>query len=165
MVGSQWKQQYNVGVRAGTSNAQKIPEDYADLLHTFRKSVITVRKAENIGPADIVNMDQTMCRFDMPPSHTNNKRGERTIRLKTTCAEKKGFTVALAATASENKLPAVIMFKEHGGYAGGACSAESSHSTQCTSESHYKWLDDGIRASILANTHLWERISTSFVDY
>ena len=71
---SRWKQRYNVGVRAGTNNAQKIPEDYADLLHTFRKSVITTRKAENIGPADIVNMDQIMCRFDMPPSHTNTTR-------------------------------------------------------------------------------------------
>ena len=111
---NRWKQWYNVGVRAGTNNAQKIPKDYADLLHTFRKSVITIRKAENIGPADIVNMDQTMCRFDMPPSRTNNKRGERTICIKTTHAEKKGFTVALAATASGKKLPAVIVFKERG---------------------------------------------------
>ena len=115
---NRWKQRYNVGVRAGTNNAQKIPADYADLLHSFRKSVITIRKAENIGPADIVNMDQTMCRFDMPPSHTNNKRGERTIRIKTTRAEKKGFTVALAATASGKKLPAVIVFKERGGSLG-----------------------------------------------
>lgn len=108
---SQWKQQYNVGVRAGTNNAQKILPDYADL-HSFRKSVITICKAENIGPADIVNMNQTMCRFDMPPSRTNNKKGERTIRIKTTRTEEKGFTVSLAATASGKKLPAVIVFKD-----------------------------------------------------
>ena len=59
-----------------------------------------------------------MCRFDMPPSRTNNKRGERTIRIKTTRAEKKGFTVALAATASGKKLPAMIIFKERGGSLG-----------------------------------------------
>ena len=39
-------------------------------------------------------------------------RGSRTIRIKTTKAEKKGFTVALAATAAGAKLPAVIIFKE-----------------------------------------------------
>lgn len=59
-----------------------------------------------------------MCRFDMPPSRTNNKRGERTICIKTTHAEKKGFTAALAATASGKKLPAVIVLKEHGGSLG-----------------------------------------------
>ena len=41
-------------------------------------------------------MDQTMCRFDMPFSCTNNKKGKKTILIKTTRAEKKGFTVALA---------------------------------------------------------------------
>ena len=63
-------------------------------------------------------MDQTMCRFDIPPSRTNNKRGERTIYIKTTHAEKKGFTVPHAATASGKKLPGVIVFKERGGSLG-----------------------------------------------
>ena len=45
-------------------------------------------------------------------------KGERTIRIKTTRAEKKGFTVTLAATASGKKLPAVIVFNEHGGSLG-----------------------------------------------
>ena len=105
-------------MRAGTNNAQKVHSVYADLLHTFRKTIIIARKTHKIEPSDIVNMDQTMCRFDMPPSHTNNKKGEKTIRIKTTRAEKKGFTVALAATASGTKLPAVIIFKEQGGSLG-----------------------------------------------
>ena len=45
-------------------------------------------------------------------SRTNNKKGDKTIHIKTTHAEKKSFTVALAATASGVKLPAVIVFKE-----------------------------------------------------
>ena len=56
-----------------------------------------------------------MCRFDMAPGRTNNVRGEKTIRIKTTRTEKKGFTVALAAAADETKLPATIIFKERGG--------------------------------------------------
>ena len=54
----------------------------------------------------------------MPPSRTNATKGEKTVRIKTTRAEKKGFTVALAATADGQKLPAVIIFKEKGGTLG-----------------------------------------------
>ena len=59
-----------------------------------------------------------MCRFDMPRRRTNHSRGKKTIRVKTTRAEKKGFTVGLAATASEVRLPAVIILKERGGVLG-----------------------------------------------
>ena len=110
---SQWNQRYNVGMNVGTHNAQSVPSGYADLLHTFQKSIIVIQKAEKIGPEDITNMDQTMCRFDLPPSRTN-KRGEQTIRINTTRAEKKGFTVALTGTATRRKLPAVIVFKKQG---------------------------------------------------
>ena len=37
-------------------------------------------------------MDQTMVRFDMPRSKTNDVRGKKDIIIKTTKAEKKGFT-------------------------------------------------------------------------
>ena len=50
-----------------------------------------------------------MCRFDMPYSRTNSIRGVKTVRIKNTQAEKKGFTVALAASADGTKLPAVIV--------------------------------------------------------
>ena len=59
-----------------------------------------------------------MVRFDMPSSRTNAKKGSKTVRIKTTKAEKKGFTVALAASASGEKLPAVVIFKERGGVLG-----------------------------------------------
>lgn len=39
----------------------------------------------------IVNMDQTIYHFDMAPAYTNNVRGEKMIRIKTTRAEKKGL--------------------------------------------------------------------------
>ena len=64
---------YGLGMRAGTKSAQRIPSDYRELLHSFRKSVIITRKTKNIGLSDIVNMDQTMCCFDMPFSRTNRR--------------------------------------------------------------------------------------------
>ena len=59
-----------------------------------------------------------MCHFDMPPHGTNDKIGKKTTRGKTTKAEKKGFTVALAAIALGEKLPATILFKEKNGILG-----------------------------------------------
>ena len=81
-------------------------------------AVMTIRRTKRISPSNIINMDQTMCRFDMPLSRTNSKKGEKTVRIKPTRAEKKGFIVALAATAEGQKLPAVIIFKEKGGSLG-----------------------------------------------
>ena len=115
-----WKQRYGVGMRRGTNSSQEVPADYRGFLHDFRRAIITLRRIHDIEPSRIVNMDRTMCRFDMPPNRTNNKKGEKTVRIKTTRAEKKGFTVALAATAAGEKLPSVIIFKEHGGSSLGA---------------------------------------------
>lgn len=113
-----WKARYNVGYRRGTNTSQKIPADYADQIFKVRKEIIKLRKKHMIEPSQIYNMDQTMCRFDMPQNRTNARRGGSTIRIKTTRAEKKGFTVALAASASGERLPAVIIFKERGGWLG-----------------------------------------------
>ena len=59
----------------GSNIVQKVPTDYQDQLHDFRKTIITIRKAKHIQPSHIVSMDLTMCRFNMPPSHTNSKKG------------------------------------------------------------------------------------------
>jgi hypothetical protein len=102
----------------GTNSSQKVLADYPDQIVHFRKTIIAVRKAKKIARSHIVNMDQTMCHFDMPPARTNNIRGERTIWIKMNRAEKKGFTVALAAAADRTKLPATIILKERGGILG-----------------------------------------------
>ena len=57
-------------------------------------------------------MDQTMCRFDMPPKTTNNMRGQQDVRIATAGGTKRGFTVALTAFADGTKLPAFVVFKE-----------------------------------------------------
>ena len=93
-------------MRHSTSDAQKIPEDYHSILREFRTSVMKCCVQYQLAPSDIVNMDQTMCRFDMAPSRTNDIVGKRSIRIVSTKATKKGFTVALAAKGNGKKLPA-----------------------------------------------------------
>ena len=95
----------------GTNSFQKVQADYHGLPHDFRRAIITLQHVHDIEPSRIVNMDQTMCKFDMPPNHTNNKKGAKSVRIKTTRAEKKGLTVALATTAAEEKLLAVIILR------------------------------------------------------
>ena len=63
----------------------------------------------------MLNMDHSMVRFDMPPTRTNERKGPKCVRVKTTRAEKKGFTVALTVAADGTKLPAMVIFKERTG--------------------------------------------------
>ena len=67
---------------------------------------------------EIINMDQTMCRFDMVPTRTNDFTGTKSIRITSTKAKKKGFTVALAPKGNGDKLPALVIFKERRGELG-----------------------------------------------
>ena len=63
----------------------------------------------------MLNMYQTIVRFDMPPNRTNEIKGSKRVRIKTTKAEKRGFTVSLCAAADGSKLPAFLIFKERTG--------------------------------------------------
>ena len=91
-----WKKRNQVAIRRGTTEAQKIPEDHAENIKNFSESVIELRNVNQYSNYNIMNMDQTMCRFDMAASSTNNVRGEKTIRIATTGGNKRGFTVALS---------------------------------------------------------------------
>ena len=51
----------------------------------------------------------------MPPNRTNEIKGSKRVHIKTTKAEKRGFTVALCAAADGSKLPAFLIFKERTG--------------------------------------------------
>ena len=67
-----WKRRHSVGVRCGTNSSQMVPADHAELIQELRASVIRIQKAKDISLSYIINMDQTMCRFDMPSTRTND---------------------------------------------------------------------------------------------
>ena len=66
----------------------------------------------------LLYLDFNTTRFDSAPSSTNSIRGLHSIRIATTGAEKKGFTVALCALVDGTKLPAMVIFKEKNGELG-----------------------------------------------
>ena len=110
-----WKKRNNVGIRRGTNEAQKLPEDYGVVVKDFVNGVHRKRVTHDYANCHIGNMDQTMARFDMAPNYTNNVRGERDVRIATAGGAKRGFTVALTATADGNKRPAYVVLKEPSG--------------------------------------------------
>ena len=74
---------------------------------------------KNIGEfANLANMDETPCYFDIPRSSTIDKKGIQTVKVKTTGAERLRFTEALTAGVkkTENgftpfRLPPLLIFK------------------------------------------------------
>jgi hypothetical protein len=104
-----------VSLRVATNDCQKLPEEHEEVLHIFRQAVQEISHMHGVRSEDIWNMDQTMVRFDNPSTRTNNNAGDSQIRIVTMGVRKKGFTVALCASASGEKMPAYIIFKESSG--------------------------------------------------
>ena len=134
-----WKGRNRVSLRCATNDSQKIPDDYLDVLRAFRSDIIGLRSKHGYSSEHIINMDQTMCRFDMAPNKTNSAIGTKSIRITTKKSTKKGFTVALAANGAGEKLPALIILGRKVGPEG---KQVSQFPRQCTGYSHHKRLDD-----------------------
>ncbi|KAL8613834.1 hypothetical protein ACOMHN_029691 [Nucella lapillus] len=111
-----WKKPHGVSTRRGTCTNQRVPADFEDQLLAFRWSVLRLRLRNLYPLIHILNMDQTMVRFDMLPNRTNNTKGAKIVRTKTTRAKKRGFTVALLVAAYGTKFPAFIIFRERNGH-------------------------------------------------
>ena len=107
-----WKKRNHIGIRKGTNEAQKLPEDYAQQIKDFVQQIRRKRLQNDYTDHNIGNMDQTQCRFDMPAAWTNDVRGDREVRIAGGPGVKKGFTVALSGRADGTKSPAYIVLKE-----------------------------------------------------
>ena len=84
-----------------TENSSRLCRPAASL----PKFVIALRKAKNIDHSQIINMDQTMCRFDMPPKRTNIKKGDKTVGIKTHTSEKERVYSAIGSNGKWNQTP------------------------------------------------------------
>ena len=118
-----WKKRNNVTMRAGTNTSQKVPADYALQIQNFRTNIVQIRNRKIVNNDDytkheIINCDETCVRFEETFSRTNNRAGEKTIRIKDAGASKKAVSVMLAVHANGVKMPAFIIFKEKGGRLG-----------------------------------------------
>ena len=103
----------NLVHRRVTSVGQKVPDNAVEIAERFLDDM------KNIGEfANIANIDETPCYFDIPRPSTIDKKGVQIVKVKTTGAERLRFTVALTAGVkkTENEftsfqLPPLLIFK------------------------------------------------------
>ena len=100
---------HSLVLRARTSVAQKLPSDLECRVFTFHEEVKTERQKHDFPKELIGNMDETPLYFDMVPSRTLEKKGEKEVRVRTTGAGKTRVTVVLACTASGHTPPMIIL--------------------------------------------------------
>ena len=95
-----------------TSVGQKVPKNAIEIADQFLQDM------KNFGEfANLANIDETPCYFDIPRSSIIDKKGVQTVKLKTTGVEHR-FAVALTARLkkTENgfnsfRLPPLLIFK------------------------------------------------------
>ena len=85
-------------LRARTSMAQKLPGDLENRIVSFYSSVRKTRLSNDFPVHFIGNMDETPVYFDTVPGKTLHTCGAKTIKVRTTGAEKRHLTVVLSCT-------------------------------------------------------------------
>lgn len=87
-----WKQRNKLSLSCGTYDSYRVREDYHSQIWNVRVQVTKAQLKHDLAKFEVVNMNQTMCRFHMVPRHTN-EIGTWTVRIAHKQANKKGFTV------------------------------------------------------------------------
>lgn len=101
----------NLVLRAKTHISQTLPKDLEEKITKFRQEVRYVRENSDY-PYDLIcNMDETPVFLDLVPNKTIDRKGKKTIHVRTTCSEKRRVTAALCCTASGEFLQPFVIFK------------------------------------------------------
>lgn len=101
----------HLSIRARTTVAQQLPADYQERAAIFRSYCRDKINGKNIAPSHITNMDEVPLTFDIPLTHTVEKKGTSTVSIRTTGHEKSSFTVVLGCLGNGQKLPPMVIFK------------------------------------------------------
>ena len=108
---TKFMRRHSYSIRRPTKIAQKLPKHHENKIIDFQRFVIRHRHQNNYELSCIGNMDETPVYQDMLPATTVNKKGEKTVILKSTGHEKNRYTVVLACMADGTKLPPMIIYK------------------------------------------------------
>ena len=98
-------------LRARTHISQKLPKDLEKKIEDFRAEVKQIYENSDYPLHYICNMDETPVYLDLLPSKVVDKKGKKSIRVRTTASEKNRITTVLCCTASGKLLPPLVIFK------------------------------------------------------
>ena len=102
---------FSLSTRRRTTVAQNLPEDLVEKQQQFLSFILFRRREHNYPLKYIANLDETSVTFDLPSTTTVDKRGTKTVSIRTTGHERSCFTVMLCCLADGTKLPATCIFK------------------------------------------------------
>ena len=101
--------QMGLSHRAATHTAQK---DYHETMEESRHFIEMMRdKVADKDPALIINMDQTPIPFSFHAAKTLEKKGMKTIHVRSSTSDTKRVTLAATVDASGRMLPPMLIFK------------------------------------------------------
>ena len=98
-----WKRCHAISMKSKTTLAQRLPADMEDKVVEFHHFVLRARQ--------ILNIDGTPMRFELPATRTLEFTGNRTVLILSCGGDKQSFTVVLAVKADGEKLPPKVIFK------------------------------------------------------
>ena len=95
----------------GTTLAQRLPADMEDKVVEFHRFVLRARQRCRYESSQILNMDETLTRFELPATRTLEFTGNQTVPILSCGGNKQSFTVVLAMKADGEKLPPKVIFE------------------------------------------------------
>lgn len=96
-------------LRARTHISQKLPNDLEGKIQDFRKEVKQIHENSDYPLDCICNMDETPVYLDLLPSKVVDRKGKKSVRVRTTASEKNRITAVLCCTASGKLLQGKTM--------------------------------------------------------
>uniref|UniRef100_A0A672HMK3 HTH CENPB-type domain-containing protein n=1 Tax=Salarias fasciatus TaxID=181472 RepID=A0A672HMK3_SALFA len=100
-----------LALRRKTSLAQCLPSDFREKLLSYQRYVLGLRKKHHYPLDQMGNADQTPVYFDMPSHVTVEKKGKKSVLVKSTGNEKSRITVTLTCLADGTKLPPYVVLR------------------------------------------------------
>ena len=101
----------NIRIRAKTHESQRAPKEVMEEAKAFAQSVSPRVNGPNRDKRFILNMDQTPVFFSMTSNTTLEKKGARTVNVRSSSGSTMRITVAVTVTAAGGTLPPLIVFK------------------------------------------------------
>ena len=77
---SNWKRHHSISMRTKTILAQRLPADMEDKIVTFHRFLVRARRRCEYLLSHIIDMDETLMRFELPATQTLEFTGNRTVR-------------------------------------------------------------------------------------
>ncbi len=104
-------ERHGIAYRASTSYSRVYSDQELEMKQREYVQVLNELIKDKLCKSSIFNMDETPLYKDMPPAHTYDFKGAKSVPIKTTKHEKDRMTLVLCVGWGGDKIPPLIIFK------------------------------------------------------